>query len=73
VFYCHKYQWRGNTVILAKELGVYRRIPSGEYRELCENRERAVYAARALYRRVHLRRLELLEHLRGLSSLEGEG
>src|SRR5438093_10811719 len=41
VFYCHKCEWKGNTFTLAKELGVYRRLPSAEYRELCRTRELA--------------------------------
>ena len=71
-FFCHKCQWKGNAVSLAKELGVYQRLSPAEYRELRQNRERADHAARALYERVKARRFELLEELRGLGRLEVE-
>jgi putative DNA primase/helicase len=46
VFYCHKCKWTGNAITLAKELGVYRRLSSAEYRELCQRRETGHVAAR---------------------------
>ena len=55
---------------LAKELGVYRRLPSAEYRELCQNRERADRVARELYERIKARRFELLNDLETLNRLE---
>ena len=70
VFYCHKCQWKGNTATLAKELGVYRPLPSTEYREVQQKRERADRAARTLYQHLTARRFELLEDLRGLGKLE---
>src|SRR6516225_907177 len=67
VFYCHKCQWRGNAVTLAKELGLYRRLPSAAWRELRQNRERADSAARDLYERIKTQRFELLGELHSLS------
>jgi ribosomal protein L37AE/L43A len=69
VFYCHKCQWKGNTITLAKELGVFRRLSPEEYRQLQQNREHADRAARALYERVRERRFELLDSLRDLNML----
>lgn len=69
-FFCHKCQWKGNTVTLAKELGVYRRLPSAEWRELRQNRERADRAAQRLYAAVHDQRTEFLQHLEALADLE---
>jgi hypothetical protein len=72
VFYCHKCQWKGNSIILAKELGVYRRLPSAEYRKLSRDRERADCAARALYELIKARRFELLDELDTLHCLESQ-
>jgi len=69
-FYCHKCQWKGNTVSLAKELGLYQRLSPAEYRELRQERERADRAARALYERVKARRFQLLDGLDTLNRLE---
>jgi hypothetical protein len=70
VFYCHRCQWRGNAVTLARELGLARRLSPAEYRELRQNRERADRAARALYGRIKARRFELLDRLHMLNDLE---
>ncbi len=70
VFYCHKCQWKGNTVSLAKELGLYQRLSPAEYRELRQNRERAHDAALRLYAAAHARQLELRDDLRILGRLE---
>jgi ribosomal protein L37AE/L43A len=69
-FYCHHCQWKGNAITLAKELGMYHRLPSAEYRELRQSRERADRAARQLYERVKARRMELLDLLHSLNRLE---
>jgi hypothetical protein len=69
-FYCHKCGWKGNAVTLQRELGIYRRIPSTEYRELCVRRERAHEAAQRLYWAAHARQLELREELRELGRAE---
>lgn len=45
-FYCHRCRWKGNALTLAKELGVYRRLSSAEWRELRERREQADAEAR---------------------------
>jgi hypothetical protein len=70
VFYCHRCHWKGNFVTLAKELGVFRRLPSAEYRELRQRRERAGRAAQALYQRVKAWRFELLDDLHSFNRLE---
>lgn len=69
-FYCHKCQWDGNSVTLQKELGIYQRIPSAEYRELCRRRERGHEAALRLCAQAHARQLELRDDLRILGRLE---
>jgi len=69
-FYCHRCNWKGNTITLAKGLGLYRRLPLAEYRELRRKRERAHETAVWLYERVRARRLELSELLRELGRLE---
>ncbi len=69
-FYCHKCHWKGNVTTLEKELGIYRRLPSAEYREQCRRRERASKAARTLYAKVHQRQLDLREELRLLGRAE---
>ena len=69
-FYCHKCGWKGNAVTLQKELGIYQRIPSAEYRELMQTRERTHEAALRLYTVAHKRQLELREVLRELGRLE---
>lgn len=69
-FFCHRCQWKGNTVTLAKELGIYQRLPSAEYRRLRQKRERAHEAALKLYSLAHNHQLELREELRSLGRLE---
>ena len=69
-FFCHGCQWKGNAVTLANELGIYRRIPSAEYREQSRKRERTSEAACRLYSLAHQRQLELREVLRELGRLE---
>lgn len=69
-FYCHKCQWKGNVVTLQKELGIYQRIPSAEYRELCRNRNRAHEAALRLYSLAHEQELELWAKLHELGRAE---
>ena len=69
-FYCHRCQWKGNVITLAKELGVYQRIPSPEYKEFCRKRERARDAAQRLYAAAKRRRFELLEELHSLNRIE---
>lgn len=71
-FFCHGIDcgWKGNTVSLEKELGIYRRIPSAEYRELRRRSERAHEAAVRLYSAAHSRQLELREELRLLGRAE---
>lgn len=58
-FFCHRCQWKGNAVSLAKELGVYQRLSPAEYRELHQRHEQTNRAARVLYERVKARRSEL--------------
>lgn len=70
VFFCHKCQWKGNVITLKKELGIYQRIPSAEYRELERNRERVRDAAERLYRAAKARRFELYDGLRSLARIE---
>jgi len=69
-FFCHKCQWKGNAVTLAKELGLCVKLSPEKYRELQQLREQAGRAARTLYQRVKARRFELTEQLRGLGRLE---
>lgn len=69
-FFCHRCGWRGNAVTLARELGIDQRIPSVEYRELCQRRERAREAGRRRYHMVHKRRMELLDMLHDLNRVE---
>jgi ribosomal protein L37AE/L43A len=69
-FFCHKCGWKGNAVSLAKELGLYRRLPSAEYRELRRKQERAHEAALRLYQATHERQLELQDELRDLGLTE---
>jgi ribosomal protein L37AE/L43A len=69
-FYCHHCQWKGNAVTLQKELGIYRRLPSEEYREIRRKRERASEAALRLYAVAHQRELSLQHDLRSLGRME---
>jgi len=45
-FLCHRCGWRGNTVTLAKELGIYQRVPKAEYIRQRNERQRAETLAR---------------------------
>ena len=69
-FFCHGCQWTGNAVTLAKELGVYQRLPRAEYVLQRQERERAERAGRELYQQVKTRRFELLDELHALNGLE---
>lgn len=69
-FFCHKCQWKGNTVTLAKEVGVYQPLSPEKYRELQQLLEQADRAARALYCRVKARRLQVAAQLRSLGRIE---
>lgn len=69
-FYCHKCQWKGNAVTLQKQLGIYERIPSAEYRKQSQMRRRAHEAALRLYAVTHQSQLELRKRLRELGRLE---
>ena len=69
-FFCHKCQWTGNVTTLEKELGIYRRLPSAEYREQLRKRDRAHEAARRLSAAAHRRQLELRARLRELGQSE---
>ncbi len=69
-FYCHRCQWKGNTVTLAKELGVYRRLPSAEYHDQCRKREQAESQAREFLAACKRERLRACEELRELGRLE---
>ena len=71
-YHCHGAgcDFSGGAGTLARQLGLARRLTRAEYRKLCENRDRAERAARALYEQVKRRRFELLERLRGLGRLE---
>jgi ribosomal protein L37AE/L43A len=59
VFFCQRCQWKGNTITLAKELGLYQRLPRPEYVRQRRARERARLAAEWLAQRVKERRLAL--------------
>lgn len=70
-FYCHRCQWKGNAVTLAKELGIRRAwLPRAEYIRQQQDRERAHKAAARLAAAVHTRRMELLGSLQYLNRLE---
>ena len=70
VFYCHRCQWRGNTVTLARELGLAQRLSPAEYRDPRQRRERADRGARDLYERIKARRFALLDELHALNRVE---
>ena len=72
VYHCHGAgcDFSGNTVKLAREQGLTTRLTAAEYHELCQKRELADRAARALYERVKARRFELLDYLHVLGDLE---
>lgn len=71
-FFCHKCQWKGNAITLAKELGIYRRLPSAEYKALRWKRRRGHDAARRLYAAARTCQLDLREEFRYLGQLEDE-
>jgi len=74
VYHCHGAgcEFSGGAAKLARELGLATRLTAAEYRELCQGRERADRAARALYERVKARRFELLDHLHSLNRFESQ-
>jgi hypothetical protein len=51
-------------------LGIYRRLPSAEYRELCRKRERVRDATERLCAAAKSRRFELYDQLRTLARIE---
>lgn len=69
-FFCHKCQWKGNTVTLARELGIFQHLSPAQYRELQRSREQADCAARSLYEQVRVLRFELMEQLRDLGRVQ---
>lgn len=70
VFHCFKCSWKGNTLTLARDLGLLRRIPQAEYQRRQQDHEMAHEAADRLYKRVRARRFELLCELHALNDLE---
>ena len=72
VYFCHGSgcDFSGGTVKLAREQGLAARLTAAEYRELLQQRERADRAARSLYKRVRVRRFDLLDRLHALAGLE---
>ncbi len=72
VYHCHGVgcDFSGGASKLAREQGLITRLTAAEYREVCQERERADQAARALYVRVKARRFELLGELHTLNRLE---
>jgi len=69
-FYCHRCQWKGNAVTLAKELGICQRIPKAEYIRQRKAREQAGNAAGAFLSRCRSERLTVYGILRELARLE---
>ncbi len=69
-FFCHKCGWRGNVVTLAKELGLYERLPRAEFVLQRQGRERAEVQARNFLAECRLERLRACEELRELGRLE---
>jgi len=65
-FFCHKCHWTGNTVTLARELGIQTRVSFTEYREIQHRREQA----HQLAERVKARMRELQDDLRSLARIE---
>ena len=60
----------GNTEMLARQLGLARRLPAVEYVDLCRRREAAREAALRLYAFAHQRQLDVREGLRALGRIE---
>ena len=69
-FYCHKCQWKGNGVSLAKELGLHERLPRAEYVRQRKVRERAKSEARNFLAACRAARLRACDDLRELARLE---
>ncbi len=69
-FYCHKCGSKGNSVTLAKELGVYQRIPKADYIRQQKAREQAERAARQFVAACGEARRRAAEALRELGRLE---
>lgn len=69
-FYCHKCQWKGNVVTLARELGIHDVRTDEEKRRSREERERTREAAWRLYAAFDSRRRVLVSELSYLRSLE---
>jgi len=72
VYHCHGAgcDFSGGAAKLAREQGLTTRLTVAEYRAICQERERADRAARALYEGVKARRFELLDRLHDLNRLE---
>lgn len=72
VYHCHGAgcNFSGGAAKLAREQGLTTRLTANEYREVCQNRQRADRAARVLYERVKARRFELQEELHALNRIE---
>ena len=74
VFCCHHAgcDFRGNAFQLARQLGLARRLPPAEARELRERRERAHTLAEECARKLRARRQELYQAHRELLSIRTE-
>ena len=72
VYHCHGAgcDFSGGAAKLAREQGLTTRLTGAEYGEVCQERERADRAARALYERVKARRFELLDQIHTLNRIE---
>jgi ribosomal protein L37AE/L43A len=72
VYHCHGAgcDFSGGAAKLAREQGLTTRLTAAEYREVCQNRERADRAARLLYKRVKARRFELSGLLHTVNDME---
>ena len=68
VFHCHRTgcNFRGNTITLARELGLLKRLSAKEAQELIVEREQALTAAQWAIERVRERRQELYQFHRDL-------
>ena len=69
-FYCHRCQWKGNIITLARDVGLETQLTPEEYRLLRQRMEHAKQAAEALRARVQPRRFELYDELRTLAQIE---
>jgi hypothetical protein len=72
VFFCHEIScgWKGNTVTLAKELGLLQRMAPAEYQRQHRERVQALEMAARHYEQLHARQLEVLSNLRMLGRIE---